>query len=269
MTQTRLRTVEASDVQASRARARMGFNHNVMWKGRLFHVQTEDAGREHGHVDTHVFFGGRIVASVRSAYDPGWSDMAERVTEMMRIKHRAMCVAVVSGRLGARIDAVLKGEDLYRRRTLAEVVPQDLPGELIELPAVDGPRDGGAMVRVMEVLAELHAEVAGFSGAGLISLTQKCILGSSEYGLALEEAVDGAIELCAAHDRVAERLGLRERAASLVSTTPEYFVCMHRVDLEHLLLVLVHRRLGNLALASEVIRDATRVCEVSLGPVGR
>ncbi len=40
-----------------------GFNHNVKYKGQVFHVQTEDSGVENPHIITHLFLGGNIVKS--------------------------------------------------------------------------------------------------------------------------------------------------------------------------------------------------------------
>ena len=40
-----------------------GFNTNVRHGGRTFHVQTEDSGRAHPHVISHLYFGGTILAS--------------------------------------------------------------------------------------------------------------------------------------------------------------------------------------------------------------
>jgi len=45
-----------------------GFNTNVRHKGVLFHVQTEDSGRDHPHVITHLFHGGNILASEKRSY---------------------------------------------------------------------------------------------------------------------------------------------------------------------------------------------------------
>ena len=45
-----------------------GFNTNVRHGGRVFHVQTEDSGRNHPHVISHLYFGGTILASEKCDY---------------------------------------------------------------------------------------------------------------------------------------------------------------------------------------------------------
>ena len=46
----------------------VGFNHNVKYGPRVYHVQTEDSGLPHAHYITHLFVGGNIVASMKSSY---------------------------------------------------------------------------------------------------------------------------------------------------------------------------------------------------------
>lgn len=45
-----------------------GLNHNVRYKERLFHVQTEDSGLDRPVLMTHVFIDGTIIATERSDY---------------------------------------------------------------------------------------------------------------------------------------------------------------------------------------------------------
>ena len=41
----------------------LGFNHNVMYKGEFFHVQTEDSGVEIPNIVTLLYKGGVILCS--------------------------------------------------------------------------------------------------------------------------------------------------------------------------------------------------------------
>jgi hypothetical protein len=69
-----------------------GFNTNVRHRGVLFHVQSEDSGRAHPHVITHLYHGGTILFSEKS----GYADLLEAegltalVREMMEKQHRAV-----------------------------------------------------------------------------------------------------------------------------------------------------------------------------------
>ena len=41
----------------------LGYNHNVRYRGIVFHVQTEDSGIINPHVFSHLFHGGVILSS--------------------------------------------------------------------------------------------------------------------------------------------------------------------------------------------------------------
>lgn len=64
---------------AKRVRMLSGFNHNILYKGKTYHIQTEDGGRENPSIVTHAFLGGVILDTVRQAYGdllerPGWEE---------------------------------------------------------------------------------------------------------------------------------------------------------------------------------------------------
>jgi hypothetical protein len=92
-----------------------GFNTNVRHRGVLFHVQSEDSGREHPHVITHLYHGGTILHSEKSSYAEllGAPDLPARVRELMEGQHRALLARLRAGafdqavreRLGVELDA--------------------------------------------------------------------------------------------------------------------------------------------------------------------
>src|SRR5689334_11127551 len=45
-----------------------GYNHNIRYKDKVFHVQTEDNGLDAPNLVTQVFLGGQIVAIERASY---------------------------------------------------------------------------------------------------------------------------------------------------------------------------------------------------------
>lgn len=67
-----------------------GFNTNVRHRGVLFHVQSEDSGRAHPHIITHLYHGGTIVFSEKSGYAEllEAADLSARVRERMEAQHR-------------------------------------------------------------------------------------------------------------------------------------------------------------------------------------
>ena len=77
----------------------VGFNHNVKYGPRVYHVQTEDSGLPHAHYITHLFVGGNIVASMKSSYaeHAKQGDLPRIVRGLMEQQHKAMLKRLVSG----------------------------------------------------------------------------------------------------------------------------------------------------------------------------
>ncbi len=82
----------------------MGFNHNIKYRGQIYHVQTEDSGADSPRVTTHVFLGGNIVASKRTSYAEvvGADNLAEVVRTLMEEQHKEMLRNLVNGVYDAR-----------------------------------------------------------------------------------------------------------------------------------------------------------------------
>lgn len=87
----------------------LGFNDNVRYRGRTFHIQTEDSGVKYARVVTHLFVdGGRILKTAKAMYADciTESDLADRVQRLMKEQHRAMFIALRAGMLDGLIDRV-------------------------------------------------------------------------------------------------------------------------------------------------------------------
>jgi len=54
----------------------LGYNHNVRYRGLVFHVQTEDSGQQNPHLFTHLFYEGVIVSTRKYVYDAGSNEDA-------------------------------------------------------------------------------------------------------------------------------------------------------------------------------------------------
>lgn len=76
-----------------------GFNHNLKYKGIMFHIQTEDSGVSNPHVITHIFIGGNIVATKKTNYDDiiKADRMEEVVKEIMEEQHKEVMKALLQG----------------------------------------------------------------------------------------------------------------------------------------------------------------------------
>ncbi|HZR10372.1 MAG TPA: hypothetical protein VFA79_17425 [Myxococcales bacterium] len=77
----------------------VGFNHNVKYGPRVYHVQTEDSGLPHAHYITHLFVGGNIVASMKTSYaeQAAEPELQKVVRGLMENQHKAMLKRLVSG----------------------------------------------------------------------------------------------------------------------------------------------------------------------------
>ena len=86
-----------------------GYNANVQHGGRVFHVQTEDSGRAHPHVITHLYHEGTILASERRDYAGvvDAPDLVSRVRRLMEEQHATVIERLRSGDFDAVIAARL------------------------------------------------------------------------------------------------------------------------------------------------------------------
>jgi hypothetical protein len=85
----------------------LGYNNNVRYKGKVFHIQTEDSGAAHPHVITHLFMdGGRILKSVKKSYAEhvGSDGQNETVRALMKEQHKAMFTSLREGAFDHLLD---------------------------------------------------------------------------------------------------------------------------------------------------------------------
>jgi len=76
-----------------------GFNTNFRYRGVLFHVQTEDSGRDNPRVFTHLFKGGDILASMKGDYSDKLdsASLEAEVRTLMEGQHKTMLKALSRG----------------------------------------------------------------------------------------------------------------------------------------------------------------------------
>jgi hypothetical protein len=82
----------------------LGFNHNIQYKGEIFHIQTEDSGVATPHIITLLYRGGTIIASKKTSYaDIINADNLEQVVEeLMKDQHKDMLRRLKSGEFDER-----------------------------------------------------------------------------------------------------------------------------------------------------------------------
>jgi hypothetical protein len=78
-----------------------GMNHNIMHNGNLYHIQTEESGRKHPHVISHLFLDGVILATEKTSYEEHLAlsddDLLPILKNLMQRSHRAMINRLVTG----------------------------------------------------------------------------------------------------------------------------------------------------------------------------
>jgi hypothetical protein len=78
----------------------VGFNTNISYGGRLYHVQTEDSGLRNPVVVTLLYCEGSIIARKDTNYSVliEKPDSQFRVKELMKLQHRKMIQELMAGR---------------------------------------------------------------------------------------------------------------------------------------------------------------------------
>jgi hypothetical protein len=83
----------------------VGYNHNVSYRGKTFHVQTEDSGPIRPQLVTLLYLGGTIISSKKTVYaDIIKVDHLEKVVEeLAKEQHKGMLRSLTRGEFDQRI----------------------------------------------------------------------------------------------------------------------------------------------------------------------
>jgi len=83
----------------------VGYNHNIRYKGEVFHVQTEDSGINTPHIITLLYRGGNIIASKKTSYADivKMGNLNQVVEELMKEQHKDMLRRLKSAEFDARL----------------------------------------------------------------------------------------------------------------------------------------------------------------------
>jgi hypothetical protein len=104
-----------------------GYNTDVRYKERVFHVQTEDKGLNNPFIESVVYFGGQVMAAKRATY----SDLLQQghgndaIASRMDNQHRMMIAAIRAGKLDGKLRDVL-GPDAAEDTRYADAKPANL-----------------------------------------------------------------------------------------------------------------------------------------------
>lgn len=90
---------------SSNFRVLSGFNQNFRYKGKTYHIQTEDSGRGNATIMTHIYLGGVILSTARQTYHdllslPDWEDL---LRERMKVQHLEQIRKLFSGTFESQV----------------------------------------------------------------------------------------------------------------------------------------------------------------------
>jgi len=77
-----------------------GFNHNIKYRDKIFHVQTEDNGEDNPLIISHIFVGGNIIATKKTDYSNllGKEDIASELKVIMENQHKELIKDLITGK---------------------------------------------------------------------------------------------------------------------------------------------------------------------------
>lgn len=78
----------------------IGYNTNVPYKGKNYHIQTEDSGMTNPCIVTHLYYEGAILSSAKTNYSGiiGHPEFEKELRELMKRQHREMIRTLISGK---------------------------------------------------------------------------------------------------------------------------------------------------------------------------
>jgi hypothetical protein len=129
-----------------------GFNTNVRYRGRTFHVQTEDSGPNVAKIVTLLYEGGSILFSRKTAYrGDAASSSPVAVRTLMETQHREMVEALKAGQLDVEIGLADSEDEVATPRPMPVSPPPRAPAPsaapVPARPQAPAPRAGVAPAR--------------------------------------------------------------------------------------------------------------------------
>lgn len=97
----------------------VGFNTNIPYKGKVYHVQTEDTG-ETFTIISLLYFKGAILSSKKTTYEhlKDAPDREDRVRELMKEQHKSLIKELINGKITGEKEAA---ENIVEAKEVDEV----------------------------------------------------------------------------------------------------------------------------------------------------
>ncbi|MCX7830524.1 MAG: hypothetical protein N2445_05640 [Acidobacteria bacterium] len=107
-----------------------GYNQDVVYKGKVYHVQTEDRGESNPIIETLIYVGGEILSSYKTSYkemlDKGCSE--SEIAALLEKQHRKIVVDIKLGKHAKEPEKSF-GEGIVSNKSLDEVILEYLTNE--------------------------------------------------------------------------------------------------------------------------------------------
>ncbi len=243
---------------AARQDLRFGYNHNFRYRGRLFHIQTEDSGPLHTHIYSHIFFAGTVIASKKTEYDRFGVHSRADIQALMRQSHREMCITLRDGTHDERIAALSRRPGVPRRRPKTH---SSLPA-VVATPKLESfspefaDDDVADLEATRKCLATIQNELTGFLGGAVVDHEKGTTVRAEGGTLDMKTAVSGNIELLQSKMRLLELLDLQGTLEDILLTLEGWFCIIRPLTPSTFIYVVVDRARGNLAMARRVVSNA-------------
>lgn len=107
-----------------------GFNTDVKHGTKVYHVQTEDKGRNNPKIETLVYVGGEILDNCRTSYEQSKADLSEeQIMELLENQHKRVIRSI---KIGKYDEPASFPEDVMTDRPLEDVIVAYLESEPVE-----------------------------------------------------------------------------------------------------------------------------------------
>jgi predicted regulator of Ras-like GTPase activity (Roadblock/LC7/MglB family) len=233
-----------------RAGVVIGYNHDVPYGGRIYHVQTEDSGRVKGHIFTHVFHLGTIVASNRVYYDHG--TQVSRILELARASHKLMMRRLIRRELDGEIARCPGGVPVVSPAN----GPHSEENSTSHRHRIQQLIEEFDMDNISQTLENVRTNVAGALGVALVDYESGMCLGTAGTGLNMEIAAAGNMEVMKAKARVMRDLGIKGGIEDILITLESQYHIIRPIGSALFLYLALDRKQGNLALARHKLASA-------------
>jgi hypothetical protein len=126
----------------------VGYNTNISYKDRVYHIQTEDSGQGNPVIVTLLYSQGAILASKKTSYEQILTapDFQEKVRKLMKTQHKFMIKELLSGKYAAA--SAEEGQEVIE------------PGETVETEKAAA----GAEVQPIETQGKPREDAGGQKG---------------------------------------------------------------------------------------------------------